>query len=104
MLTLYYKPTCTFSDRVMQMAEKFGVTLELKDISEDSVAAEELMEKGGKMQTPFLVDSEKDISMYETSDIIDHLRENYASAGGATAVVSRPRVHISSSVCESCEG
>lgn len=84
------------------MADNLHVTLELKEVSEDETAAAELLEKGGKMQVPFLVDSEKAVSMYESSDIIDYLRQNYAQS--ATAVATRPRVHISSSVCESCEG
>ena len=103
MLTLYYKPTCPFSNRVLQMAENLQVQLELKDISESEVAEQELMELGGKSQTPFLVDSDRGVSMYEASDIIDHLRTHYSQTAAA-AVVTRPRVHISSSVCESCEG
>ena len=85
------------------MADNLNVALELKEVSEDETAAAELMEKGGKMQVPFIVDSEKDVSMYETSDIIEYIRENYANSA-ATAAAERPRVHISSSVCESCEG
>lgn len=85
------------------MADNLNVSLELKEVSEDQAAADELMEKGGKMQVPFIVDSEKDVSMYETSDIIEYIRENYANSSAAAAA-ERPRVHISSSVCESCEG
>lgn len=84
------------------MAENFNVSLELKDISESSEAAAELMEKGGQMQVPFLVDSERGVSMYETSDIIDHLREFGRIA--SPVAVSKPRVHVGGSVCESCEG
>jgi glutaredoxin 3 len=103
MLTLYYKPTCPFCQRVIQMAENLKVELEMKDISEDEAALQELIEKGGMKQVPFLVDSEKAVSMYESSDIIDYIRENYASSKVAS-VLSKPRVHISNSVCESCEG
>lgn len=102
MLTLYYKPTCPFSQRVLQMAENLKVELELKDISEDSTALAELLEKGGDDATPFLVDSEKNVSMYESSDIIDYIRENYANSASST--VSKPRVHVGGSVCISCEG
>lgn len=102
MLTLYYKPTCAFSQRVLQMADNFKVELDLRDVSDDESALAELIEKGGQKQVPFLVDTEKDVSMYETNDIIDYLRENYASSGSAE--VKKPRVHISNAVCESCEG
>lgn len=102
MLKLYYLPTCAFCQRVIQMAENFNVELELLDISEDEKALEEILEIGGKAQTPFLVDTEKDVSMYEANDIIDYMRENYAKSGSSE--VKKPRVHISNSVCESCEG
>lgn len=102
MLTLYYKESCPFSPRVIQMADNLKVDLEMKDVSEDSAALDELLEKGGKEQVPFLVDSEKDVSMYETSDIIDYMRENYS--GTATATATQPRVHVGGSTCISCEG
>ncbi len=84
------------------MAENFNTNLELKDITESEEALAELMEKGGKAQTPFLVDSERNVSMYETNDIIDHLREFGRAAG--TAVANKPRVHVGGATCVSCEG
>ena len=102
MPTLYSNPNCPFCQRVTQIAENLNIDLEVKDVSEDENAQSELMEKGGKDQVPFLVDAEKDVSMYESNDIIEYIRENYANTGEAAA--SKPRVHISSSVCESCEG
>jgi glutaredoxin len=84
------------------MAENFNVSLELKDVSESEEAAAELVQIGGQMQVPFLVDSERGVSMYEASDIIDHLREFGKIASPVT--VSKPRVHVGGSVCESCEG
>lgn len=103
MLTLYYKPTCPFCHRVIQMAENLKIELDLKDVSEDELAMNELLEKGGLRQVPYLVDTDKNVAMYESSDIIDYMRVIYASAGKEAAVM-RPRVHISNSVCESCEG
>jgi glutathione S-transferase len=84
------------------MADNLKVTLDLRNVSEDADAAAELVAKGGKSQVPFLVDSVRDISMYESSDIIDYLREH----GNKTeeVVAGKPRVHISNTVCESCEG
>ena len=102
MLTLYYKPSCPFCQRVLQMAENFNVEFDLKDISEDEALAAELVEKGGQRQVPYLVDTEKNVAMYESSDIIEYLRENYNNAGETTA--KKPRIHISDSTCVSCEG
>jgi glutathione S-transferase len=84
------------------MAENLKVELELKDISEDQAALDELLQTGGKEQTPFLVDSGKGISMYESSDIVEYIRENYANTG-ATAI-SAPRIHVGGATCVSCEG
>jgi len=86
------------------MAENLKVELELKDVSEDETAAAELVEKGGERQVPFLVDSDKGVSMYESSDIIDHLRDNYANTGDASTKENKPRIHVGGSTCESCEG
>jgi glutathione S-transferase len=102
MFTLYYKPTCPFCQRVMQMAENFNVELELKDVSESEEFMAELIEKGGKQSVPFLVDTERNIFMYESSDIIDHLRDVAKTA--SPIAVNKPRVHVGGSVCESCEG
>ena len=103
MFTLYYKPTCAFSQRVIQMADNLNVALDLKDVSESEEAMAELMEKGGSTLTPFLVDTEANISMHESSDIIDHLREFSKVSSPATAIV-KPRVHVGGSTCISCEG
>jgi glutathione S-transferase len=85
------------------MGENLGVEFDLKDISEDETFANELLTLGGKQQVPFLVDTETDTSMYESSDIIDYIRENKPKTPGASAA-PKPRMHVSSSVCESCEG
>lgn len=106
MLTLYYKETCPFCQRVLQNAENLGVEFNLKEITESEEAAAELLEKGGKTQVPYLVDEKNGVAMYESSDIIDYIREHKAefSAKEGGASENKPRVHISSSVCESCEG
>jgi glutathione S-transferase len=85
------------------MADKFGVSFDLRDIDEDETARTELISSGGKQQVPDLVDSARGESMYESSDIIDYLRTHYAGTAVPVAA-GRPRVHISNSVCESCEG
>lgn len=103
MFTLYYKPTCAFSQRVMQMAENLNVSLELKDVSESEEAMNTLLELSGGSQTPFLVDDERGVSMLESSDIIDHLRE-FGKGATSPATATKPRVFVGGSVCVSCEG
>lgn len=84
------------------MAENLQVELELKDVSEDEQALAMLIEKGGKQQVPFLIDSEREISMYESSDIIDYMREHGKKSDATND--SKPRVHVGGSTCVSCEG
>ena len=37
----------------------------------------ELLDKGGKPMVPFLVDEEKNVSLYESGDIIAYLEKEY---------------------------
>ena len=100
MLSLYYKESCPFCQRVMQMADNLGVEFDLKDIEDDAIAAE-LVEKGGKRMVPYLVDTDKNVSMYESGDIIDYIRTNYAGTAS-----DKPRIHKAGadSTCVACEG
>lgn len=77
MLTLFYKPTCPFCQRVLGEVEDMGIQLNLKDISTDTVALDELIEKGGKKMVPFLEDPERGVLMYESGDIVAYLQEHY---------------------------
>lgn len=104
MLTLYSTETCPFVHRVLQVAENLKIDLDIKDISEDEAARLELIERGGKEQVPYLVDTEKSVEMYESNDIIEYIREHYANSGATKTETAKPRVHVGGSVCESCEG
>jgi len=101
MLQLFYKPTCPFCQKVFAVSDEFGIEFDLRDISEYPEFVDELLEKGGKRQVPFLVDTEKNEQMYESDDIIAYLRANYAQASAAG---NKPRVHFSDNTCVSCEG
>ncbi|MDP6450176.1 MAG: glutathione S-transferase N-terminal domain-containing protein, partial [Lentisphaeria bacterium] len=49
----------------------------LRGMFTDSGFGEELRERGGKTQVPYLVDSERDVEMYESEDIIAYIQEHY---------------------------
>lgn len=100
MLTLYYRPSCPFCRRVLAVVDRMQLSVELKDISEANIQAE-LMNRGGKSQVPYLVDSEYEVEMYESDAIVDHLQSKY---GKKTISSNRPRIHISDNACLSCEG
>lgn len=100
MLKLYYKPTCPFCQKVLEVADELGVTFDLNDISDDDALAEELIARGGKRQVPYLVDEARGVEMYESDDIIAYITE-HGERGGTAASGA---VHRSDNVCISCEG
>lgn len=80
MMTLYVKTGCPFCAKVRNTVEELGIQdmIEEKNIADEGVA-DELVEKGGKRQVPYLIDAEKGVEMYESDDISNHLKENYGS-------------------------
>lgn len=80
MLTLYVKTGCPFCAKVRNAIEELGIEdqVEEKNIKDESVV-DELMELGGQRMVPFLVDSEREVQMYESDDIVTYLKEHYAA-------------------------
>jgi len=72
MYILYIRETCPFSTKVRKACDDMDIELSLKDIKEPLLEAE-LLEKGGKVQTPYLIDTVKGVEMYEADDIISYL-------------------------------
>ena len=102
MLTLYFKPTCPYCQKVLGVAEELGVQFNLKDIVSDEVIADELIEKGGKRQVPYLVDAERDVAMYESDDIVAYLQEHYAEAKKES--FNGLKIHKNDGdVCDTCQ-
>ena len=79
MPTLYYKPTCPYCQDVLEVAEKMGLELKLLNINSDPAIEDELVARGGKRQVPYLVDESSGIEMYESTDIIKHLKKYYGN-------------------------
>ena len=77
-MILYEKIGCPYCIKVLQFAEENGITFDLKNIADDTVAAE-LVQRGGKRQVPYLVDDERGVEMYESDDIVKYLQAQYAS-------------------------
>lgn len=102
MLILYTKAACPFCQKVMPLIDELGLEVELRDIAENDTYRDELLEKGGKQQVPYLVDTEKEVAMYESDDIMDFLEINYSAVGEQAS--DGPRVHAGNNVCIACEG
>ena len=76
MITLYVKTGCPFCLAVLGKVDDLGLEVEQKNIAEDENLTE-LMDKGGKRMVPFMIDTDQDVSMYESGDIIEHLNKHY---------------------------
>ena len=57
----------------MEFLEKENIKYRKIDIS-DKDSENSLVQIGGKRQVPFLVDTERNIQMYESDDIIEYLK------------------------------
>lgn len=72
MYTLYIRSSCPFCMRVLQVIEEYGISVELKETTDEGVL-DELIAHGGKKQVPYLIDVAAGVAMYESQDIIDYL-------------------------------
>ena len=73
MLKLFVLETCPYCQKVINFLEKEHMEYEKIDITnKDSEST--LIRMGGKRQVPFLVDSDRNIQMYESDDIIEYLK------------------------------
>ncbi len=77
MLILYVKTWCPFCHRVLAAGNELGVSFEKRDIADTAIAAE-LIARGGKLQAPYLVDSDNKVEMYESEDIVAYLASKAA--------------------------
>ncbi len=76
MLTLYVRTGCPFCAKVLAYGKENSIDFNLKNVA-DAGVAEELKARGGKLQSPYLVDDDKNVEMYESDAIIDYLHQHY---------------------------
>ncbi|MFB6083491.1 MAG: glutathione S-transferase N-terminal domain-containing protein [Halorientalis sp.] len=85
MLELYQSEGCPYCAKVREKLSELGVSYvvhnprlpgdEGGDVTND-VTYDELT-AGGDDQIPYLVDTERGVTMYESDDIVDYLEEHY---------------------------
>ena len=73
MLELFVLETCPYCIKVMDFLNKENMQYKKIDIS-NKESEESLIQIGGKRQVPFLIDTERNIQMYESKDIIEYLK------------------------------
>ena len=76
MITLYVSLRCLHCAKVIDMLEhEIGEDFAVRFVSKPENRAE--VEKGGKLQVPYLVDDKTDAALYEADDIVAHLKKHY---------------------------
>ena len=73
MLRLFILETCPYCKKVMDFLDNQHMKYEKIDIT-DKESESALIRIGGKRQVPFLVDTDRNIQMYESKDIIEYLK------------------------------
>ena len=73
MLELFILESCPYCIKVMNFLDKENMKYRKIDISNKESEAS-LIQIGGKRQVPFLVDTDRNIQMYESNDIIEYLK------------------------------
>jgi glutaredoxin 3 len=76
MLTLYVRTGCPYCAEVLEEGLARGIEFDTKNIA-NPTNEKELEERGGKVQAPYLIDSETGREMYESEDIIAYLHERF---------------------------
>lgn len=73
MIDLFILETCPYCKKVMSYMDENGMKYNKIDIS-NKASEEALIHIGGKRQVPFMVDRDRNIQMYESSDIIEYIK------------------------------
>ncbi len=77
MLELYQKEGCPFCQKVRARMTELDLDYICRNVRDGSKKEDMLIKLGGKVQVPFLVDSDKGVAMYESDDIVKYLEKNY---------------------------
>ncbi len=72
MLDLYVSQYCPYCKKVMTYLQDNDIEFNMLDVA-DSSNFNKLVKLGGKDQVPFLNDTDNDVMMYESDDIIDYI-------------------------------
>lgn len=81
-LTLYHFKACPFCIKTRRAVKRLSLNIEIRDAQKNPQARQELLQGGGEVKVPCLrIDNGggKITWMYESSDIIDYLREKVAA-------------------------
>ncbi len=79
MLELYQKEGCPYCQKVRYKMTELDLDYICRNVfGGGSKKAELLTKLGGMVQVPYLVDTDNNVAMYESDDIIKYLEEKYS--------------------------
>jgi glutaredoxin len=81
-LALYHFPTCPFCIKTRHAMARLSLPIALRDAQHDPKHRDDLLQGGGKIQTPCLQITSDQGSvqwMYESNDIIQYLQQRFPS-------------------------
>lgn len=78
MLVLYNYEASPYCRKVREVLCELDLDCHIKNVARKSERRPQLIERGGKMQVPYLIDPNTGVEMYESADIIAYLRATYA--------------------------
>lgn len=84
MLELYQAEGCPYCENVREKLTEIGQSVVLHNPRTAGGAVRneqthsELMSVGGEDQIPFLVDTDRNVTLYESEDIVEYLEKHYA--------------------------
>jgi len=73
-LMLYHKTGCPYCHKVLSFLESEGITVSMRNITENADYRQELINAAGKQQVPCLIIDGQ--ALFESDDIIKWFQEN----------------------------
>jgi glutathione S-transferase len=78
-LVLYNMEGSPYCRKVRESLAELDLESVVRNVPKGSPQREELNERGGKVQVPYLVDPNTNTEMYESNDIVAYLEEHYGN-------------------------
>lgn len=84
-LVIFNMEGSPYCRKVREALSELDLEYVARNMPKGSPKRQELIERGGKFQVPYLVDPNSGKEMYESDDIVAYLQAEYGSERGATA-------------------
>lgn len=77
LLVLYNFELSPYCRKVREVLNELNLDYRTENVARRSTRRPELVERGGTMMVPFLIDPNTGVEMYESDDIVEYLEEQY---------------------------